>query len=153
MPAAGADLHQRVDRLVQSKYSPDAVVIDADLQIIQFRGHTSAYLDPTPGDASLHLLRMARESLVMPLRRVLQMAMEVHRSVMERGVPLERAGRHEEINLEVTPLHGEGPEERYWMVVFATQEATLARGASEAGRRRVRRGSGKQCGGRRRKTV
>ena len=129
--AAGADLHQRVDRLVQSKYAPDAVVVDGDLQIVQFRGHTSAYLDPTPGDASLNLLRMARESLVMPLRRVLQTAAEVRHSVKERGVLLDRDGRQEEISLEVTPLHGETPGERYWLVVFAPQQEA-ARADSKA---------------------
>ncbi len=125
--AAAADLHQRVDRLVQSKYAPDAVVVDGDLQIVQFRGHTSAYLDPTPGDASLNLLRMARESLVMPLRRVLQTATEVGHSVKERGVVLDRDGRQEEISLEVTPLHGDAPGERYWLVVFAAQQQEAAR--------------------------
>ncbi len=45
--ASGAvELQKRLDRVIQSKYSPDAVLIDAEFQILQFRGHTSAYLDP-----------------------------------------------------------------------------------------------------------
>ncbi|MCU1292890.1 MAG: Chemotaxis protein methyltransferase CheR [Bryobacterales bacterium] len=122
MPWTGADLQRRLDRVIQSKYSPDAVLVDSELQIVQFRGHTSPYLDPAPGEASLNLLRMAREGLVLPLRRVLKAAAEGQHSVRERGVVLERNGREEEISLEVTPVSGEVPGEQYWLVVFVPSE-------------------------------
>ncbi len=113
------DLQKRLERVIQSKYSPDAVLVGAELQIVQFRGHTSPYLDPTPGDASLNLLRMARESLVVPLRRLLQAAATGLHSVREHGLTLERDGRREEISIEVTPVSGDAPGEQYWLVVFA----------------------------------
>src|SRR5205807_4644752 len=55
------DLQKRLERVIQSKYSPDGVLINAEFQIIQFRGHTSLFLDPSPGQATLNVLRMARE--------------------------------------------------------------------------------------------
>ncbi|HEX4169249.1 MAG TPA: chemotaxis protein CheB [Bryobacteraceae bacterium] len=119
------DLQKRFERVIQSKYSPDAVLVDDTLQIVQFRGHTSAYLDPTPGDATLNLLRMAREGLVVPLRRVLRTAAETQRSVRETGVILELDGKQQEIALEVTPIPGETPADRYWLVVFARSERPL----------------------------
>lgn len=121
--SGGLDLQRRLDRVIQSKYSPDAVLVDSELQILQFRGHTSPYLDPAPGEASLNLLRMARESLVVPLRRVLHMALEAEHSIREPGVIMRQGEEKEEITLEVTPVLGENPGERYWLVVFSPERS------------------------------
>jgi two-component system CheB/CheR fusion protein len=61
------------------------VVVNGDLQIVQFRGHTAPYIDPSPGEASFNLLRMLRESLVVPLRRAVQKAAETDMLVREEG--------------------------------------------------------------------
>jgi two-component system CheB/CheR fusion protein len=113
-----SDLHKKLERLIQTRYSPDAVLVDEALQIVQFRGHTSPYLDPSPGEASLNLLRMAKESLVVPLRRVVQNAAERNLAVSEAGIPIEIAGRREEITLEVVPLGGNTQADRHYFVVF-----------------------------------
>lgn len=112
-----ADLQKKVDRLIQTKYSPDGVLVDADLQILQFRGHTSRYLDPAPGEATLNLLRMARESLVLPLRRAVHSASERKIAVRERGL-LVAEEEHAPVEIEVTPVSGNSPGENYFLVVF-----------------------------------
>jgi two-component system CheB/CheR fusion protein len=112
------ELQRKADRILQNKYAPPAVVVDGDLQIIQFKGHSSAYLDPTPGQASLNLLRMAREGLLLPLRRVLNAAREQNVSARETGVRVAADGEQRQINLEVTPIAGLSPAERYYLVVF-----------------------------------
>jgi two-component system CheB/CheR fusion protein len=110
-------LHKKVERVIQSKYSPDAVLIDGELQILQFRGHTSRYLDPTPGEATLNLLRMARETLVLPLRRAIQAAGD-RTSHRESALLISDRGEREDIELEVTRISGSSEEERYFLVVF-----------------------------------
>lgn len=124
------DLQKKLERLIQSNYSPNAVVVDNDLQIIQFRGHTSPYIDPSPGEASLHVLRMARESLVLPLRRALKNAAESNVTIRETRVPLDINGEHQEITLEVTPLLGTG--ERLYLIVFAREPQPDAPGTAAA---------------------
>jgi len=125
-PLSSADLQKRVDRLVQTKYSPPAVLVDESLQILQFRGHTSAYLDPTPGEASLNLLRMARESMVLPLRRAIQAAAEKKVTVQETDVSVENGQHRQEITLEVTPVAGSTPAEHYYLVVFLSSPSAAA---------------------------
>jgi two-component system CheB/CheR fusion protein len=44
------------------------VIIDEAMQVLQFRGATSRYLEHAPGAASLNLLQMARLALVVDLR-------------------------------------------------------------------------------------
>ena len=117
-PSNGLELQKRLERIIQSKYSPDAVLINAEFQIVQFRGHTNAYLDPTPGPASLNVLRMAKERLVLPLRRAVQAAAATNTSVRETGVQLEPAAGGDRITIEVTPIAGTDAAEKYFLVAF-----------------------------------
>ena len=48
------DIQQEADRLLLTTYVPASVVIDADMQILHVRGHTSPYLEPAPGRANFH---------------------------------------------------------------------------------------------------
>ena len=112
------DLQKKADLVLQSKYSPPAVVIDGDFQILHFRGHTGFYLEPTPGLATLNLLRMARESLASPLRRIVESASAQNISIRETGIVVEHAGEKREIGIEVTPITGAAPNERYFVVAF-----------------------------------
>lgn len=62
------DLQREADRVVMARYAPPGVVINDDMEILQFRGHTGPYLEPAPGDASFNLLKMARQGLLHDLR-------------------------------------------------------------------------------------
>lgn len=115
---SGVKLQKKVDLVVQSKYAPAAIVVDADLQILQFRGHTGFYLEPPPGKVSLHLLRMAREDLQAPLRRAIDAASRRDISIRETGLAVEHRGERRETNIEVTPIAGAAPDERYFLLVF-----------------------------------
>ena len=39
------------------RFAPPGVVVDNDMQIVQFRGQTGPFLEPAPGEASLNLLK------------------------------------------------------------------------------------------------
>ncbi len=120
-PAGVSDLQRRVDRIMQSKYGPAAVLVDGELRIVQFRGHTSAFLDPKPGEASLNLLHMARESLVVPLRRSIKAAAEQKFSVRESDILLDEASLPAKLTLEVTPIIGNSPGEHHYLIAFLPQ--------------------------------
>ncbi|HUQ94634.1 MAG TPA: PAS domain S-box protein [Bryobacteraceae bacterium] len=112
------ELQKKADLVIQSKYAPAAVVVNSEMQILQFRGHTGFYLEPSPGEAKFHLLRMARESLGVPLRKALASAASQNISIRETGLFVEHRGERREINLEITPIAGASPRERYFLVVF-----------------------------------
>lgn len=122
--ASALELQKRLERVIQSKYSPDAVLVNSEFQIVQFRGHTSPYLDPSPGHASLNVLRMAKESLVLPLRRAIETAAETNAPSRETDVEIEKAGDRERITMEVTPIPGVDADERYFLVVFTAEKSS-----------------------------
>ena len=107
---------RRVDRLIESRYVPATVVVDSHFRIVQFRGRTGFWLDPGPGGASLNLMKMVRESLVVPLRRALDEARTRFTPVIEADCTVEHNGEGRRVSVEVTPFSGAGVQ--YFLIVF-----------------------------------
>ena len=73
---AGGRLHvqREADRVLLARYGPPGVLVDDNLDIIHFRGDTSAYLQHPHGDASLNLIRMLQPGTLVEVRHALQEA-------------------------------------------------------------------------------
>ncbi len=67
------DLQRETDRLL-ARFAPVSVVINAEMEILHFRGDTTPYLRPAPGRATLNLFKMARAGLDLELRTALSKA-------------------------------------------------------------------------------
>lgn len=50
--AAPANVFREADRVLLARFSPAGVLINDNMEILQFRGRTSAFLEPAPGAAS-----------------------------------------------------------------------------------------------------
>jgi PAS domain S-box-containing protein len=131
-PTPATDLQKALERVLQNKYTPDAVVINSEMQVVQFRGHTAPYLEPIPGEPALNLLRMAKEGLVLPLRRAVQRAAESSLPVREPGISIEIDGQPENIAIEVTPIIVAGPLDRWFLIVFARDGSSKPAPAADA---------------------
>lgn len=110
-------LHELVDRILLSKYAPASVLVNEALEILQFRGHTSPYLEPAPGQASLNLLKMAREGLLMPLRMATDKARKKNVPVRREKLSIKQGGGLTHVTLEVIPVSGPA-QERNYLVLF-----------------------------------
>lgn len=102
--ASGWDPVKESDRLVLSKYGPAGVVVNADLDIVQYRGHTAAFLEPATGAPSLNVLKMVRGGLFVALRAALQKAKKTKRPVRQTDVPVSFDKAERQITLQVIPL-------------------------------------------------
>ena len=100
----GWDIQKEVDRFVLSQYAPPGVVINDELEIVQFRGQTGPYLEPAPGAASFNILKMAREGLWLSLRGAIEEAKNGNRAVQKPGVRVQFNGSDRTIDLSVAPL-------------------------------------------------
>ncbi|HEU5190777.1 MAG TPA: chemotaxis protein CheB, partial [Methylomirabilota bacterium] len=103
-----AAVEKEADRLVLGRYAPAGVIVNADMEIVQFRGRTGPYLEAAPGAASLQLFRMAREGLTVPLRRAVQRATKSGSAVKTDGLWLRVNGGARAVGIEVIPI---GPKE------------------------------------------
>ena len=110
------DLQHETDRLLAS-FAPASVVIDAQMEILHFRGDTSPYLRPAPGRASLNLFKMARAGLDLELRAALSKASKSGQPVKKGGVQVSDHEVHREISVEVIPMKASATE-RYFVILF-----------------------------------
>jgi two-component system, chemotaxis family, CheB/CheR fusion protein len=111
------ELDKMIDDLLLTKYVPASVVVNNDLDIIQFRGSTGIYLEPSPGRASLNLLKMARPGLAFELRSAIHKSQKSGQLLKKDGIQVKWNDRHLEVCFEVLPLKSE-TEERLFLVVF-----------------------------------
>ena len=133
---SAAAIETAADRLVLGRYAPAGVVVNADMEIVQFRGKTGPYLEATPGAASLNLFKMARESLPSALRQAVQRAAKTGNPVRAAGLRVEANGGVREVSVEVIPIGpAEGAKGRHHLILFFEERArgTATAAASERG--------------------
>jgi len=125
------DAQKEADRITLSKYAPAGVLINADLEVLQFRGMTSPYLSPAPGRASFNLLKMAREGLMLPLRAAINKAKKQNQRVRREKVQLDQDGQVKYVSLEVIPL--KNVKDRNFLILFETGSTGIPGGAGSTG--------------------
>jgi two-component system CheB/CheR fusion protein len=107
-----------VEHLLVNRFVPASVVVNDQMEIVQFQGKTGAYLEPPAGQPSFSVARMAREGLLVDLRAALDAAKKTNAAVRKEGVQIQSEAGAREINLEVVPLRGPTAQERFYVVVF-----------------------------------
>lgn len=115
---SGTDVQQEADRILLARYVPPGVLVNADLEILQFRGDTGAYLAPAPGKASLNVLKMAREGLAVKLRAATARARKEDAPVREEGLRVQSNGGTRKVHLEVVPVKGSSAGENGFLILF-----------------------------------
>ncbi|KAF3886859.1 MULTISPECIES: chemotaxis protein CheB [Nostocales] len=120
------EIQREADRIVLNQYAPAGVVVDVNLEILQFRGQTSPYLEPSPGRASLNLLRMAKEELRRELQTAIYQAKQQKLPVKREGLQvreggnealLQRIPRIRQITINVIPFQI-GASQECFLVLF-----------------------------------
>jgi two-component system, chemotaxis family, CheB/CheR fusion protein len=126
-------IQQEADRLIQERYAPPGVVVDGELQIVQFRGQTGQYLEPPPGEPSLNVLKMAREGLLYGLRSILNEVRKGDGPVRKDGLRVRSNGGWREVTVEALPL---GTSQKpHYLVLFHHGPDHEAKTVERPGRR------------------
>ena len=131
-------IEKEADGIVLSRYGPPGVVVNEQLDIVQFRGNTAPFLAPAPGTASLNLAKMAREGLLPDVRMAIRQARTKNSPVRKDGVVVAANGGRMEIGLQVVPIRLPSLKDVHFLVLF--EEAPPA--AREAARSRTHKGEG-----------
>jgi two-component system, chemotaxis family, CheB/CheR fusion protein len=113
-----ADFQREADRLLLGRYAPPGVLVNENLDIVQFRGRTSNYLEPPPGEPTTNLLKMAREGLFLELRSAIEEVRKQHRAVRRAGVCVRVDGDSRSVNLEVVPVRPPASHDICFLIMF-----------------------------------
>jgi two-component system CheB/CheR fusion protein len=138
-----AEAQKEFDRRLLTQYAPATAFVNEDLEIIHTRGNVNRYLKLAPGRASLSLLKMAREGLLVELRNAIGRARKENAVVGKRNLRIKNGNGNGEdadesettrlVNFDVIPVSLGNMEQQYFMIVF--QEAPPEQGREAGGRR------------------
>ena len=123
------NLGSAFDSFLLAQHVPASVVINQDLEILQFRGATALYLQNSSGKASLNILKMANIEITFELRNAIHHAIKTKQTVIKTGIEMSRdkgVDVRMMVNIEVTPLIIEGEEELLVIVFEGKQLAQIA---------------------------
>lgn len=128
-----SDIGRQADQLVLSRYAPPGVVVNEVFEIEHFRGSTGPFLEAPSGEASLNVLRMAREGLAGALRTALRECKQHGAPVRKDGVRLRANGDLREVAITVAPLERSQVEGKRYLILFEARfVGELAEGKPEA---------------------
>jgi two-component system, chemotaxis family, CheB/CheR fusion protein len=111
-------VENEVEQLLINRFVPASIVVNDQMEIVQFQGKTGPYLEPAAGQPTFNLSKMAREGLLVDLRAALSAVKKSNAPVRKTGIQIQSEGGPREIDVEVLPLRGQGAQERYYIVVF-----------------------------------
>jgi two-component system CheB/CheR fusion protein len=114
----GFDVQREADRIVSAKYAPNGVVINDNLEILQFRGKISPYIEPAPGVASFNLLKMIRAELVTELCNAIHQAGKINRPVRHENILFKYNKQKWYVNIEVFPFKTPAMEKTFFLIVL-----------------------------------
>lgn len=112
------DLQREADRAVLAAYSPPGVLVNDRMEILQFRGTCTPYVDPSPGLASLSLFKMLNEDLGIYVRQLMARAAKAPGKPARQRVRAAIGGDTREIDLDVIAFNLKTEERPYFMVMF-----------------------------------
>lgn len=115
------------ERLLLAAYAPACSIINNEGDAVYFSGNTGKYLQPSPGEAKLNIVDMAREGLKTDLRALIVKVRKSKKTEIRKGVNVKTNGKFETITLKIKPLESPKNYEGYYMITFeemAQVEAT-----------------------------
>ena len=111
------NLQGLADRQVLDLYAPPGVVINDMLDILQFRGRTGNFLDPTPGKATFNILKLVRPAFQIDLKRIIEEAISKQvRASCE--TTYDDGGTPRIVKQDVVPLQDPETKTRCFLVLF-----------------------------------
>lgn len=118
------------DKVVQGSYQPSGILVTADLDVLQFRGHVGRYLDPIEGPPALKLPRLLAPglsaSVEAAVREAARTKMVATRSATASGL----SGGNRGVDVEVVPIPAPTGES-YYLVLFKEKPRKPAKPAQK----------------------
>jgi two-component system CheB/CheR fusion protein len=118
IPASETDLFKEADRITLTRYSPAGVLLNDELEVLQFRGHTGPYLEHAPGKPSVSILKLVREGMVFELRAAADKALKTGGAVRTPALELRQNGTITEVTIDVVPIRSALSEKPFLLVLF-----------------------------------
>ena len=121
-PMPSTNLQTLANQLLLQQFSPAAVLVNADGDILFINGRTGKYLEPAAGKANWNIHAMAREGLRQELALALPKALRTGAPVVAHNLAVSSENGSQRIDLTVQPISE--PASLQGMVMIAFKDVT-----------------------------
>jgi len=97
-------LRELTEQALLQEIAPTAVLVDKHGNILYLHGRTGMYLELTPGEVGVNILKMAREGLKLDLTTFLHKAVTHKKTVHCPGLKVKTNGDFTYVNLTICPV-------------------------------------------------
>ena len=129
-----SNLQALADQLLLQKFSPAAVLVNAEGDVLFINGRTGEYLEPAAGKANWNIHAMAREGLRQGLDMALPKAFRTMESVAVKDLQIRTGSGVRLIDLTVNPVREPAPLKGMAMIVFAEVAVPVAKPKRRVGK-------------------
>jgi two-component system CheB/CheR fusion protein len=116
------DFQRNAEEIILAR-APNGVIVNDQMEIIQFRGATGDWLEAAPGKPSLNVLKMAKYGLSLELRNILHKVKTTREPFLKEGISLRLKGWKKLVTIEVIPLLN--TINLYYLILFKNTEEIL----------------------------
>jgi two-component system CheB/CheR fusion protein len=117
------DFYKLAKEVLFSDFTPAAVIVDENKEILHFHANTEPFLVQQPGKPNFNLYKMAREGIVFELRNAIVKCKNTRQRVKKENVPLK--GKDYQVSFEVVPL-GDSEFDNYYLILFQQANPVVA---------------------------
>ena len=124
-PKPRLSVQSLADQLILQQYSPPAVLVNEEGDILYISGRTGKYLEPAAGKANWNIIAMARDGLRCELAGAFQKARRQKGAMTLRGLKVDTSSSEQFFDLTVQTLEEPEPLRGLVMIVFTDVAAPV----------------------------
>ncbi|HMH33293.1 MAG TPA: chemotaxis protein CheB [Puia sp.] len=117
------ELDNAIDAVLVAEFMPANVVVNHQMEIVQFRGITDLFLTHPKGKATFNILKMARPEIAFELRNAILNVIKTKHRFRKSGIEIKINSEIRIVSVEVVPLKIEW-DEPLLLILFTEQERT-----------------------------
>ena len=111
-------LRTEVDRIALDRYAPSSVLCDEDLNIVEYRGDSTAFLVNPSGPPTSNLQRLARPEVFLAVSEAIRQVRQDGIAVRKTGLRMPKTNGAQIASVEVHPVQMADIEGRWFLIFF-----------------------------------
>ena len=132
--AGSVSIPEVANRMLLEDFTPPAVFINEQGDVVYIHGRTGKYLEPPAGKTNINIFAMAREGLKIELPGAIREAKSQNKVITLKGIKVKTNGDFQTIDLTVKPVVQPGIQQPLYMLVFENVAMPPKEGKTISGR-------------------
>jgi len=104
-----------------NRHGAVGIIVNSELEILEFRGHTGKYLEHLPGKASLNMMKMLGSDLIFAAGSAINQARAMNVPVKKENIQMHNDSGHSFVSIDIIPFQDNLSQERYFIVLFSDE--------------------------------